>query len=673
MWLAKLTLACNQSDEDFESDDGMGESSSHFLGDEDLGIQQEDAGNGTEGSETMVQIPSIVADVTPDGSIDGSRPTPDAVVEVRSTNRVDGDWKAVEDISFVEDVPDHLRKRIQRVLGENLPLCTHKEDQKWKSIPVTHSGIAAFERKGKKRRKMIKCVATLDHHPKQLFNLLMNHKRRPQYENNVRYGERLKRYNSHTFIDYYAYKPVWPTSARDFLVALHWRPVQLGEETAICLFAFSYPKANNLRPVPSDHVRGELYVSMSLLRLVNSDKCELIRLISYDLGGSVPQSLSNSILQQQAVQPAVLEHFLSDGGASDDVNLNRGAISVERLLKEVIEELPEDDGIESIRRQLRFDEKSDKGYDTEEVETSGVEDKASVSESSKGTTVSKIQDIALILLTPLIIWRGLDGINEVWRSVLFIASAVVCARAVVLENLGIAVSEPFCGITGVTRCHFSIKLRSVLTYLAGKKEEVGDRDVSVVHLVVKAAAQALDEIETMNAKHVSIPWLGIDGSYVSRELDVSVLNVTTTTTLTTIEEAGRKKIEQIVECLESARGMSNVPDNTVESVFQTYLLRPLGFGRHDSHGRCLVVTSPNQQDVEIDLDILPVTGFNVVIVVGGVRLDRPSPDSASPRRGVHRPQPVLSMSLSIDNPACGVGDCKRFAKRVHQLVENPED
>ena len=110
-----------------------------------------------------------------------------------------------------------IKSRIDAALEKYLPYTD--DGPEWSLLFENKDGVTAFERNG----AMIKSVATLDHHPKQIFNLVADIKRRRQYEKNVRYDERVKRYNSHTFIDYYAYQPVWPTTAREFLVLFHWR------------------------------------------------------------------------------------------------------------------------------------------------------------------------------------------------------------------------------------------------------------------------------------------------------------------------------------------------------------------------------------------------------------------------------------------------------------------
>ena len=52
----------------------------------------------------------------------------------------------------------------------------------------------------------MKSSAIIPHHPKQILNLLVDSKRRQNFEPNVAVSERLELLNTFTFLDYYAYR-----------------------------------------------------------------------------------------------------------------------------------------------------------------------------------------------------------------------------------------------------------------------------------------------------------------------------------------------------------------------------------------------------------------------------------------------------------------------------------
>jgi hypothetical protein len=64
---------------------------------------------------------------------------------------------------------------------------------------------------------ILRSEAILPNPAKQIFNLVSDITRRMEYENNIQTSERMKRFNHHTSLDYYASTAVWPTAAREFI------------------------------------------------------------------------------------------------------------------------------------------------------------------------------------------------------------------------------------------------------------------------------------------------------------------------------------------------------------------------------------------------------------------------------------------------------------------------
>lgn len=80
----------------------------------------------------------------------------------------------------------------------------------------TENGGKEDDTEGKKY-SIIRSEATLPHPAKQIFDLIADVSRRMEYETNIQSTERMKRYNYHTSLDYYASTAVWPTAAREFI------------------------------------------------------------------------------------------------------------------------------------------------------------------------------------------------------------------------------------------------------------------------------------------------------------------------------------------------------------------------------------------------------------------------------------------------------------------------
>jgi hypothetical protein len=575
--------------------------------------------------------------------------------------------------------------KIDSVLTKYLPYAedNNDPDHDWSTLFEDRDGVTSYQRANDGETSMIKSVATLDHHPKQIFNLVADIKRRQEYEKNVRYDERLKRCNSHTFIDYYAYQPVWPTTSREFLVLFHWRVLQRRDthEKAIVLIAFSYPQGYDLRPPTGDHVRANLDISLFLLQLLPDNKTRATRVISYDLCGNIPRSLTNTIMQQQATIPHVISSYLQVAEPCPPTRLSNGDISNEKLAVDVIERLPdEENGIDCVRRRLQFEQtpySSVGGDDNEssiDQESFMDDDKSEIDEVD--THVSTLL-ITLILLTPLIIYKLMDELSlpseSSQKEFAFLVTAFLAVRTVVLLKLGTPMVEQQVLQTGVVSMRFSVNLRNVLRFLAKRREDDCEaRELSVIPLVIKAAGKALSEMDEVNCKRTAIPVLGVKGCFLRNDIDVSVLGASQATmeNIVTIRDVLNQSAEQIAFKIDH---QTKSEKGGLFNKFKSVVRDTIGITEEEERGSCLVVTSPDSDGHEIDIGIAPSSGFNAVVVVGGVRMAKPlwpkSIASPTPRAP---PKPMLAMTISIDCPTCTIADCRRFAERVQELVEHPD-
>ena len=599
-------------------------------------------------------------------------------------------WQTICKEHLYEDVPNDLQAKIESVVHDYLGFCCGGNDGvAWQPINVrraspTSPAVQAFLGKahleGNQEISLIKCATVLNHSPSQMLGVLMDPMHRQAYEQNLRLAERWKRYNGHTSLDYYAYKPVWPTSPRDFVVAVQWRLLESSLTTtttttrpdwekAICICAVSYDDGDHRRF--RNHVRGALHVNLTLLRPVDGmpSQCEFVRVLSYSLGGSVPASLSSSVMQKQAGLPAILASYMAQPSLCLPavVDLTR-----EALLPIVREE-----------QQLRFNPvASEIGNDNDEEDDEDDDD-----DDDEDTKRMDLVETSLVLLLPLVLWRamGTSWLDPTIRGALFMLAVLASVRFVVLQRLGPSTATPL--HIGPITCRFSVNLRRVLRTLADQQNQETDVKVSVVHLVVKAAATALEEMETMNRKVVSYPLLGIHNRSFSRmHVDVSILNATTTdpsarfvtvrgaSSLTGSEiAASAARAEQSLLLLSESPSMMESLSNWIQ---QTLGLTSVKEREGNDYGSCLVVASPesdNTSTAQMDLAIVPTSGaFNVVVVVGGVRLQRPTPPPTPTRvsrRSRPTLQPTLDVSISSNSAACGIGETRKFAERLHQLLD----
>lgn len=606
-------------------------------------------------------------------------------------------WNTTPSRTVLNGVPRRLAQRIDSAIASYLPLLN--ETRGWKLFLQDDNGVTAYERRYN-HCFMLKTVASIPFPPKQVFSLLVDCKRRRDFETNVRHDERLEEFGSHTFLDYYAYQAVWPTLARDFGVVLHWRVISRGgggengngdEERAILMVAFSDDAADELKPPASDHVRADLKISLYLVQPTtsNGDTHSLvIRILSFDLCGNVPKSLTSKVIQQQATMPLVISQHLQETEPNTPEWLAGGELSNASVERDVIAKLSETEESANKRRP-KYVERGESLLLREDSSAANNDDE-SLEELPLSVT-------ALLLLTPLVLWSFANSLDLPGKETYFILASILAVRAVVLSNLGLCYEDGMKIQRNVDKvtCRFSVDLKGVLRFIANRKEEqeeeqIESTEVSVIHIVIAAIAVAMAETPPLKCKRVFLPFIGIDGYYFSRKggFDISLLVPSAEDgkqdDIYNLKGIGSMSVQSIADLIVHEQEIMN-DDRTRKDVFARisrlleHLASLIGFGSGQSLGTCLVVASPDHSEHgEVDIDAAPLegSGVNVSVVVGGVRLLRDAAPVAAIPAGRPNikppPKPTLSMSITIDCPICSVASSRRFAERVQQLVQFPE-
>jgi hypothetical protein len=611
-----------------------------------------------ESRDDWIQALSNAQEVDQDESVDSASVDPAAEQDEMP-------WSDFEPSSKVlAGVPRRIANRIQTALDNYMPLSGVNHG--WKLF-LDKDGVSAFERHG---CTMIKTIAVIPFPPKQVFNLLIDHRRRRDFENNVRCDERLKRFSPYTSLDYYAYRAVWPTSARDFGVVCHWRVLTRdNDERAICILAFSDEAVDELRPPASDHVRADLKISMSLLRPSGNNQCHMTRILSYDLCGSLPKSLTSTILQQQATLPLMIKQHLSQTEPNPAESLTGGELSNEAIVKDVIDRLSETE----TTKDHGLLKKSDRGESlllTEDTEAIPREE-----EELLPLTLAVI-----LLLTPLVLWSFANALSLPGKEAYFVLAALLAVRAVVLSNLGPCYESSDLTLVGKVTCRFSVDLKGVLRFIANRKEEQEGEvntstEVSVIHIVIGAIAVAMEEVEPLKCKRIFIPLLGIDGYYYPRgggvNISLLVPGEDRPDDIYTLAGVGSMSVQTIADRIVQEQDRIHEEKKATTNRFVEVAMWA-GLVERPALGSCLVIASPDDSDhAEVDIDASPLhgSGVNVAVVVGGVRLVRDAKQAPSIKPP---PRPTLSMSITIDCPVCNLAASRKFAERVQQLVQFPE-
>ena len=559
---------------------------------------------------------------------------------------VEPEWQSVDQATdLYAGISDNLKIRVQKELRDSLRLCALEfpDETEWKKLYGRADGSSAYQRLNT-AQPMIVASAKFNHPVKQVFNLLVDPNRRKDYDGNIRHCERLRVQSPHTFYDYYSYNAVWPSSPREFAVLVHWQIVQRGNEKAIAVIAFSCEEAGSVKPIENGHVRGTLFVNLSLLRQIDGDLCHITRVLSYSLGGGIPLTLSNFILTQQAGLPRVVGDYLARYEPTPSSQL-KGKLVRDQIIKDIIQLIGTQAAELSMRRQNAEDDED------MSLVVSGT------SNTNGWKSVSLVKQGSLLIL-PLIIYDVAQRVEVIYPALWFLVGMLVVIRRLVLLILAGDRSSRFCKepLIDRTHCRFKVDLKGVLRFLANKKEErkpTGSSDVSVVHIVARACAVALEK-QQLHTKHVSIPFLFIDQYVPCSKEHVSVSMVLEQDSYpVTVDRVNEKSVQEIADCAETARRNERKGS------------KPLG--------ECLVLASHNFDDSDIEVDAVALDrGVNVVAVIGSVGLDR-NPSRFMGRGGMGSPRPILQLSLTItSSTGTTFSGARRLAEEIQKLLIYPE-
>ena len=241
-------------------------------------------------------------------------------------------WKIVDEESVYTGLKPEMRNAIRTTIDTFLPLCDEENTpEKWLESPFWGPWWGYMSYATNQLRRWTACHQEFgDPRPPSKATLQLEHWHQ----------------TAPAFRDQHSVRQAPPTMQPPYLhwllclptclanvcsrfslwcsIGVYYRAVQTGR---ILMCAFSYPEADHLFPTPSDHVRGDLHVTMLLLRLVDEDRCEATRLLSYNLRGNIHPSLSNTIMQQQATMPRVIaNHLVQTEPDPPDVLKNGGTL-----------------------------------------------------------------------------------------------------------------------------------------------------------------------------------------------------------------------------------------------------------------------------------------------------------------------------------------------------------
>jgi len=339
---------------------------------------------------------------------------------------------------------------------------------------------------------------------------------------------------------------------------------------------------------------------------------------------------------------------------------------------------------------------------------------------------SYVSGIVLVLILPPASWHVADIFYPKGREAVFFFMFALGLRSLVTAIIGVPMLHAdgtkvmIDGmITGAVTCRVDVDIRRTLKFI--KNERLKDRNahnyaetesiitdgnkimqakVSAIHVVVRAVAIAMSEMPQLNGRKVRMPFLGLNGWFSNRTIDISLVPRAPFNSEPVVNDCSRtssddKKFVKLsnVEQL-SVQDIANhafsevghISDHgsnlsileMLKSPFQNLaeaLDMPIPFSRQNGRqfGSCVVLTTPgsllnnsgSEKDEACASSIATMNATTTIfVVVGGVRVIR-NADSLK--------QHIIPLHLVIDCPACSVQNCQSFAERVKNLVQSTKE
>jgi hypothetical protein len=285
--------------------------------------------------------------------------------------------------------------------------------------------------------------------------------------------------------------------------------------------------------------------------------------------------------------------------------------------------------------------------------------------------------------------------------VAFMAAFIFAAKYLLQQHMGSPVKKSSHGLTftqvpaGRTLVRIPVDLGHLLKYLDSKRGNA-QLEVTITHITVKACAAVITEMPTLNG-HVMMGDFyparnpGVDVSYAldltDREsillkvADVDVKSVDAVSSeIIQLSKKTREDVKRPPRSTLKTKLLDLLSPSIAESVdrFLTDLgqlyginLPALGIEAFPA-GVCTVVTSPSMEgDADVDVSLVPTSGPGsysppIVVSIGSVRV-LPTLDSERKVTGA----PVLNYTISFDNRAASVVECRKFCAKLQKYLRNP--
>jgi len=624
---------------------------------------------------------------------------------------------------FIQPLEECIRNLLAGATADNAAADAGKSGgDGWEQMYVKN-GLTASRKPGD--NIMVKGTAVLPFSIKDIFSCIVDISQLSKINPQVDRTAKLMTFNRQSSTSHIVFKQVWPTAVRDMVNFTHWRLMPNGTLVIASFNAESFhsgPNAlyvpsqggdNIVVPAPKGSVRANLVMGgYVLVPDIKAGNTRVSYVVSSDLMGRIPTSVSNHVARNQ---PLIVLAILKELEA------------IPAARRTSVNELPDFAGLLRLTQAAAVNSPPQFGIYAPNKSALKRDMSPNMADASKGVKKEKEREkpphtIFLTLLLPVLLAfvmeRSLLGfLVGCFISLPYIHRQLLVGQLVENKypnNVEFSNALP----RGRVIVQFSVDLGKLLRYVDNKRESYG-MDISLTHVIAKAAANALFSFQALNGCLVGSQFyrshsnaISISVSAENSDMIAVKIDDANTKTLNVIADELQAKSRSVRRALTTGAGagggekaaagtsvsgggpssrtgilLDALPLGISYSV--RYFLRllasyygiafpNLGITPYP-HGTCNIITSPRDPSrpdaLELDVGVVMVPETDsmlsappVVITIGGISLkttlDAERKTAASP---------VLNLAVSIDCRAVGFAQGRQFASVLQKYMTDFQD
>ena len=626
--------------------------------------------------------------------------------------------------SCTENIPRVFLKSLEKNVTELLSAADTKDG--WEDLFTkdlgTGQSMHAYRKPGD--TILVKGQAAIPFSIKDIFSLISDLNQLPLINPQVDAVQKLKNFSATTSTNHIVFKQVWPTAVRDMINFTHWRIVSGGKVVIVTYNAEDYHAADQLEslPPPKGAVRANLVLGGYVLAPdLKSGTTKVTYLVSSDLRGSIPSRVGNLVARGQPLIVAAIAKHLN--------SLDPSTLSSPK-------EIPTYDDLCNIvmaaNREATFGfYKAPKAGEKQNSSVkNNLQNSNTANDDMKKQRMQKsfsFEPMFYTLLLPFLLAYVLDD----HKILGFLVGLAICLPYVhnqMLQGEAIGDSKYPNNVEfsnalpkGRVLVQFSVDLGKLLRYVEGKREEYG-MDITLTHVVAKAAASALNQCQDLNGRIIGNVFYrnrsqSVDISVSADYSDMIAIKIddAESKTLNTIADELQAKSRSVRRALTTGAGagggekasagtkvlgggpssrlgilLDAVPFFVSYGVRYTLRLFASYYGMTFPalgitpfpHGACNIIATPRDtscaEGLELDVGVIMVPETDatissppVVITIGGISLKTTIEQEMGDKKV--SAAPVLNLAVSVDSRAVGFARGRQFASILQEFMMNYSD